>query len=134
MPAPSVDYVAGLSKYIANLRYKPPRKTNRPSYLDPNLLLPTCTHIYIRINSHRSPLSPFYKRSYRVLAKHSKFFLINFRDHSDYVSIDRLKVAHLFFSTLNQELGSGNSAELSDDPYNYVLGATTSNMMNLIHC
>jgi len=36
--APSVDYVARASKYIANLRYKLPRKTNRLSYFEPDLL------------------------------------------------------------------------------------------------
>jgi len=48
IPAPSVDYVAELSKYsyIANHRYKPPRKTNRPSNLEPDLLLPTCNNVF----------------------------------------------------------------------------------------
>ena len=94
--SPTHEYVSKFSKYISRLAYCAPRTANRESHLDAALFSPSCTHVYIRIDSHRSSLAPFYRGPYRVISKHAKYFSVDFREHSDTVSIDRLKAAQFF--------------------------------------
>jgi len=133
---PDHEHVANISNYIANLRYQPPRTPNRSSYLESGLVSPYCSDVIIHINNHRGPLAPSYKGPYQVLAKQPKYFLIDFRTHSDYVSIDRLKVAHLSFATLNQELSFMNNSIHSSDsltPNTYALDADMPSDSNVSH-
>ena len=66
--------------------------------------------MYIRIDSHRSSSAPFYREPYRVISKHAKYFSVDFRGHSDTVSIDRLKAAQFSFASLNHEVASSSTA------------------------
>ena len=112
---PTHEYVSKFSKYISRLAYCAPRTANRESHLDAALFSPSCTHVYIRIDSHRSSLAPFYRGPYRVISKHAKYFSVDFRGHSDTVSIDRLKAAQFSFASLNEEVASSSTAHIPPD-------------------
>ena len=62
--------------------------------------------VYVRIDSHIPPLWPEYKRSFRVLEKHNKYFVLDLLSETDRVFVDRLKVARLSVDTVNQSLFS----------------------------
>ena len=113
--SPTHEYVSKFSKYISRLAYGAPRTANRESHLDAALFSPSCTHVYIRIDSHRSSLAPFYRGPYRVISKHAKYFSVDFRGHSDTVSIDRLKAAQFSFASLNEEVASSSTAHTPPD-------------------
>ena len=96
-------FANNLAKYIASVRYNSPRQHNRPSYVEKALFLPETTHVYLRIDSHKPPLHPVYKGPFKVLDKREKYFIIDFRTHTDKVTLDRLKSAQLSLDTLNQD-------------------------------
>ena len=101
--SPDRNFVNNLATFISNVQFSPPRATNRPSYIDPKLMDPTTTHIYIRIAKRQPPLHPAYLGPYQIVDRHPKNFEINMRTHVERVTIDRLKPAYLSISTLNQE-------------------------------
>lgn len=67
--------------------------------------LDTCTHIFIRIDAHRPPLTRPYKGPYRVANRSSKAYLINIHGREDWVSVDQLKPAFLLDSETREETG-----------------------------
>ena len=82
--------------YVTSFRFMPPHQANRVSYLDKKLFSPATTHVYVRVDSHRSPLQPVYQGTFKVLAKFSKYFELDMQHALNNVSIDRIKTAHLF--------------------------------------
>ena len=101
--SPDRNFVNNLATFISNVQFSSPRATNRPSYIDPKLMDPTTTHVYIRIAKRQPPLHPAYLGPYQIVDRHPKYFEINMRTHVERVTIDRLKPAYLSISTLNQE-------------------------------
>ena len=101
--SPDRNFVNNLATFISNVQFSPPRTTNRPSYIDPKLIDPTTTHVYIRIAKRQPPFHPAYLGPYQIVDRHPKYFEINMRTHVERVTIDRLKPAYLSISTLNQE-------------------------------
>ena len=95
-PEPDPDsFVSKFGHYVASLRFMPPRQTDRAFHLDKNLFTPATTHVYVRVDSHRSPLQPVYQGPYKVLAKFSKYFKLDMWHGINNVSIDRIKTAHI---------------------------------------
>ena len=88
-------FVSKFAPYVASLRFMPPRQTDRASYLDKNLVSPATTHVYVRVDSHRSQLQPLYQGPYKVLAKFSKYFRLDMRHGINNVSINRIKTSQL---------------------------------------
>ena len=107
---PDQAFVHNLHRFVQSLRYQPPRTANRPSHLERELFGPETTHCYVRINSYKPLLHPSYRGPYRILEKHPKYFVVDFLSHRDKVSIDRIKCAHLSFSSLNEACTSNDTA------------------------
>lgn len=57
--------------------------------------LATATHVFVRVDAHRSPLSPPYRGPFRVVARGDKAFSLDKGGVIDTVAIDRLKPAFL---------------------------------------
>lgn len=57
--------------------------------------LATCTHVFIRNDTVRAPLTPPYDGPFPVLQKHEKFFKIQLPKRVTVVSLDRLKPAYI---------------------------------------
>ena len=53
------------------------------------------SHVFIRIDSHRAPLTPPYSGPYKVLRRNKKALLLLIKGSEDWVSIDRVKPAFL---------------------------------------
>ena len=86
---------------MASMKFSPARQTNRPFYVDPNLLDPATTHVYIRVDCHKPPLHPADKGPYRVVKRFRKYFEVDIRTHVERISVDRLKTAYLSIELLN---------------------------------
>lgn len=65
----------------------------RPVFVSPHLS--ASSHVFVRIDAHRTPLQPPYKGPYRVLERGPKSFILDLGGSTDSVSIDRLKPAFL---------------------------------------
>ena len=100
IPPSYTMYRVDLLNYLNCLNAIPPRNTkNQKAFIDK--ALHTCSHVFIRIDRHQPPLSPVYDGPFAVLSKNEKYFTIDFGDHADTVSIDRLKAAHLMMPKIN---------------------------------
>ena len=53
------------------------------------------THVFIRVDAAKSPLTPPYTGPYKVLQRKDKSFKLQIRNSIDWISIDRLKPAYL---------------------------------------
>ena len=120
-----------LAKFIKSIEFSPSRTSKRPSYIDPNLLAPSTTHVYIRINKRQPPLYPAYMGPYQIIKRHAKYFEVNMRTHIDRVSIDRLKPAYLSIDTLNRDASivvrSPESSPMTADHHSPFIDATHQN-------
>jgi cleavage and polyadenylation specificity factor subunit 1 len=88
------DYVEKLRETIARLKPIPHRhKDHRKIFVFKEL--DNCTHVFIRNDMVRKPLTPSYDGPYRVLNKTSKVFKVQLANRQAEVSIDRLKPAFL---------------------------------------
>ncbi|XP_066939834.1 uncharacterized protein [Macrobrachium rosenbergii] len=58
--------------------------TDRTHVYSPGVL-DTCTHVFIRIDAHRPPLTRPYRAPYRVVSRSSKAYLINIHGCEDWV-------------------------------------------------
>ncbi|XP_066953344.1 uncharacterized protein [Macrobrachium rosenbergii] len=65
--------------------------------------LNTCTHVFIRIDAHCSPLTKPYRVPYCVVSRSYKAYLINIHGCEDWVSVDRLKPTFLLDSETREE-------------------------------
>ena len=68
-------------------------KDTRQRYVPEDLK--TTSHVFMRIDSHRPPLSPPYSGPYKVIQRRPKAFKLDLLNKHDWVSIDRLKPAYL---------------------------------------
>ena len=71
---------------------QPTYKNNKKIYVPQDLS--TCKHVFVRIDSQRTPLTPPYIGPYPVLQRKQKTFQVNVRSKPEWISIDRLKPAY----------------------------------------
>ena len=69
--------------------YKNTRATHVPASLS------SATHVFVRIDSHRPPLTPPYSGPYKILRRRKKALLLQIKGSQDWTSIDRVKPAFL---------------------------------------
>ena len=80
---------------MKSLKSSLPRKPCRhSSYLDKSLR--ACKHVFVRDDSSATTLQPAYTGSFPVLNKQDDYFILDLGDRTDLVSIDKLKVAHMY--------------------------------------
>ena len=65
----------------------------RSTYIPPDLS--SSSHVFVRVDTVKPPLTPPYKGPYKVLERRPKSYLIDNGRLKDWVSIDRLKPAYL---------------------------------------
>ena len=58
--------------------------------------LRTYTHVFVRDNGSATSLQQAYTEPFPVLDKEDKYFILELGDGTDSVSIERLKVAHMY--------------------------------------
>lgn len=89
------DFMRQLTKTMATL--KPVARSNRSQekpfvYKD----LATCTHVFVRNDTVRAPLTPPYDGPYKVLQRYDKYYKIQLPLRTSVVSLDRLKPAYIY--------------------------------------
>ena len=114
---------------MQQIPYFPPRRTNRAHYMDKALMDPSTTYVFIKIDSHRPPLHAVYKGPSRIIQCHPKYFVVDLRTHTDNISVDRLKVAHLSLEVLNHNIKSQQPRLVNSSPSARELGAGNSNII-----
>ncbi len=72
---------------------QPKRHGDTPSFVDKKLR--SCSHVMVRQDKVRPALSSPYLGPFEVISKERDYFVINFGDRQDSVTIDRLKPAFL---------------------------------------
>ncbi|KAL4101319.1 hypothetical protein QTP88_021339 [Uroleucon formosanum] len=87
------DFVATLKASMAKLRptpgsnHEPTRRVFIPTQLD------AVSHVFIRIDAHRTPLQPRYEGPYAVLQRREKDYKLQLDHRTAWISVDRLKPA-----------------------------------------
>ena len=69
--------------------YQPARPTHIPASLT------SATHVFVRTDAHRPPLTPPYQGPFKILQRKAKTLLLQMKGAPDWVSIDRVKPAYL---------------------------------------
>ena len=90
-----------LKKHLTPTKKK---KNNKQRFLDPALFAVETTHVYVRIDNHKPPLSFVYKGPYKIVDRNPKYFALDIKGKLDKISVDRLKVAYLNIDSLNNEI------------------------------
>ena len=96
------SFLTRLRHSVSAWKPSPTRLQNVHSYVPKDLS--SCSHVFIRIDSHRSPLQPRYDGPFQVVRRKEKSFLIQRLNRLDWVSIDRLKPAFLDANPPDSEL------------------------------
>ena len=71
---------------------QPTYRNDRQIYVPPDLH--TSSHVFLRVDSHRAPLTPPYIGPFVVQQRRPKVFKIVIRGKPEWISIDRLKPAY----------------------------------------
>lgn len=96
------SYVEKLRETIKNIKPIPTRSREyRKIFVHKEL--DTCSHVFIRNDAVKRPLTPNYDGPFRVIARNRKFFKLQLPNRQTEVSIDRLKPAFLINSSTPEE-------------------------------
>ena len=88
------DFVIRLRQFAQQLRPVPPRTSSSPRIFVPDALA-TCTHVFLRHDAIRKPLTTPYDGLYCVFSRSDKTMKIDIKGKSVTVSMDRVKPAFL---------------------------------------
>ena len=95
-----VDFLPSLRRAMDSLRTAPVIRhgtahTNWPTALK------NCTHVFIRRDKHKPPLTRPYDGRYRVVSRSAKFYTVDMGTRLDNISVDRLKPAPVDDNTVH---------------------------------
>ncbi|XP_050359901.1 uncharacterized protein LOC126779826 [Nymphalis io] len=96
------EYVRRLTENMATLQPTPRSHTpqNKPFvYKD----LATCTHVFVRNDTVRAPLTSPYDGPYEILKRYDKYFQIHLPTRTTVVALDRLKPAYTYNESPSSE-------------------------------
>lgn len=93
-PIDPQQFVGQLRQHVQTLRPSPTRPKNSASTFLPDDLS-TCSHVFVRRDMVRPPLTPPYDGPFLVHKRFKKSFIIQLPNKTDTISIDRLKPAFI---------------------------------------
>lgn len=109
------DYVRRLMETMSTLKPAPRSgKTQTEPFVYKDLA--TCTHVFVRNDAVRSPLTPPYDGPYEVIKRYDKYYKLQLPLRTSVVSLDRLKPAYIY----NETNDDGASPDLQDTRQPYV--------------
>ena len=123
--APTIEdpasFVSRLRSAMQHLQFVPTRWHGRHAvYLPPDLH--TATHMYVRRDSYKPPLTRPYDGPFQVLRRFDKHFTLNINGKTKEITVDRLKPAKLIGDSGTVELPAAVSA-----PHSSTLSAPREN-------
>ncbi|KAK4474237.1 hypothetical protein MN116_000180 [Schistosoma mekongi] len=86
-------YADQLRDQMSKLKPINTREQSRATFLPKDLS--SCSHVWIRCDKVKAPLSPPFEGLFKVISRKPKYFVIQKQGNIDSVSIDRLKPAYL---------------------------------------
>lgn len=92
------DYIRRLMDTMATVR-STPRSNNSQTQTFIHTDLATCTHVFVRNDTVRSPLTPPYEGPYEVIHRYEKFYKVKLPRRTAVISLDRLKPAYVYHET-----------------------------------
>ena len=87
------DYAQRLAHHMREIRAAQTRLQTPPVFIPRELS--SCKHVFLRVDSLRSPLQPPYTGPYKVLSRTAKCVIINLDGRRVTVSLDRIKPAFI---------------------------------------
>lgn len=89
------EYVQKLRHVMKAMRPAPttPHTENRSTFVSKDLA--TCSHVFVRNDAVRKPLSPPYDGPYPVILRNEKTYTLKLPTRTTVINIDRLKPAHI---------------------------------------
>jgi cleavage and polyadenylation specificity factor subunit 1 len=112
---PTDTYVSKLKSIMQSLN---PISTSRHSvkstYIHPSLQ--SCSHVFLRVDSVKPPLSPPYTGPHPVISRKEKNFVLKINDKNITVSIDRIKPAYILSDFADSHTPTPNSSQQSIIP------------------
>lgn len=100
-PSDPAGYVADLRRLFEQIRPVLPRQRSDHSVFV-SQDLSSCTHVFVRHDAARRPLTPAFDGPYRVIERHPKTFTLDINGRQDVVAADRVKPAYLASLRPNQ--------------------------------
>ncbi|XP_041983391.1 uncharacterized protein LOC121736335 [Aricia agestis] len=104
------EFVRKLTETMATLKPHQRSCEKRSTFIHKDLY--TCSHVFVRNDTVRAPLTPPYDGPYEVLKRNEKYFKIQLPLRTTVVSLDRLKPAYL----LNQEACESENTSSTPSP------------------
>lgn len=87
------EFVKSLTNTMNSLIPTPRKDSEKEIFVHKDLK--TCTHVFVRTDLVRKPLTPPYQGPYEILQKSEKFYQIQLPNRTAYISLDRLKPAYI---------------------------------------
>ena len=91
----ATDFADKLRIAMAKLKPSPPRHSYNTRSNFVHKSLESCTHVFVRTDSVKTPLQSPYEGPFKVIEKNEKHFKIIKGNNEDLISIDRCKPAYL---------------------------------------
>ena len=116
IPDPS-SYLSRLQQFARSLRPAVPRPPPSSRVFHVPSALTDCSHVYVRVDGVRPPLSTPYDGPFRVIRRSARYYEVDINGTSRVISIVRLKPAYLddtHVSSLSDELYSPFPPDTSD--------------------
>lgn len=96
------DFVRRLTEVMTSLTPTTrPQQTSRQPFVYKDLS--KCTHVFVRNDTVRSPLTPPYDGPYEVLQRHDKYFKVQLPTRTSVISLDRLKPAYTLENEVEED-------------------------------
>ena len=103
---PSPEYFRRIQQIIKNTPVAPPHHNSAPPCSEPAQVPPSLlrsTHVFVREDASKPPLSPLYRAPYLVVSRTPKYFSLQVGSKTDSVSVDKLKPVLSEFPVTTQE-------------------------------
>lgn len=112
--SPDPTYVSQLCESMRKLSPLNPISHGHTNvYVHPSLS--SCSHVFLRVDNVRPPLTPPYTGPYAVIERNDKTFVIKINNKSVTVSLDRLKPAFYLSESPSQSYSQRQTSKNSDE-------------------
>lgn len=102
------EFVKKITETMATLSPSGQKRAHQRTFIHKDLQ--TCTHVFLRVDYVKKPLTPPYDGPYKVIARQGKCYKIQLPTRTTVVSMDRLKPAYLYDRTSEEQQDTSTEA------------------------